>query len=286
MDLLPSEEYKRVLQHLDKVPFDTFFARSVLENHLKGRVYVDSIEQPDTCYILHPYGLSLLLGEPSKRFESWLKTHMLGNRDTKSTHEWLQVHPDIWNDRVRSFLGEDLVSPKEPYDGTKVELHTRVNFEFNKDRFKGYCDGKRPTPPSGYRMVEIEDGLFDSIEGTVVPKSFWDTPKDFIDRGKGFCILKDKDIVSWSYTAWVHGKVFEIGIETDPNYRGKGFAEMVSVRFIEHSLDNGLDPVWSCRLENTGSYRLALKLGFTERCRQPFYRLCEGGIGPVVPHRR
>lgn len=278
MHILPPNEYNKVIGQLDLVPFDTYFARSVIENHLKGRIYVDSIDSPEAYYILHPYGLSLLLGTPNNDFKDWLKGHMLGERGTKSSHEWMQVNPDIWNDRLRSILGQALVSPGEPYDPTKVELHTRVNFEFNRDRFGDYLENNRRDLPDGYRIVDIDERLFGSIEGTVVPKSFWDTPEDFLKRGRGFCILNDEEIVSWSYTAWVHGKVFEIGIETAPAYRGRGFAEIASVRFIEHCLDKGLDPVWSCRLENTQSYKLALKLGFIEKRRQPFYRLCDGGM--------
>jgi predicted GNAT family acetyltransferase len=72
----------------------------------------------------------------------------------------------------------------------------------------------------------------------------------------------------------------EIGIETLAEHRGKGYAEIVSTEFIKQCLKNGQVPVWSCRLENTGSYRLALKLGFRETVRVPFYRLCEKGKLP------
>jgi hypothetical protein len=34
-----------------------------------------------------------------------------------------------------------------------------------------------------------------------------------------------------------------------------------------------LEPVWACRLENDGSYKLAQKLGFEPVLEIPYYRL-------------
>lgn len=33
------------------------------------------------------------------------------------------------------------------------------------------------------------------------------------------------------------------------------------------------EPIWSCRLENTGSYKLAQKIGFLPTAEIPYYRL-------------
>ncbi|MDG6224070.1 MAG: GNAT family N-acetyltransferase [Candidatus Thermoplasmatota archaeon] len=271
MIVLPPDKYHEV--DLDQVPFDTYFAKAVLVGHLTGKVYTNSIERPTTFYILHPYGLSLLVGDPNEEFEQHLIEYMFGKRTTHSSYEWMQVHPDHWNNRIKTLLGSRLVPPQEPYDRRNIELHHRVNFSFHEDRFREYIRNKKRPLPAGFRIVDIGSDLFDSIEGTVIPKSFWDNSGDFLRRGIGFCIIKDEDIVAWSYTAWVHGDLIEIGIETDARYRNRGFAELVSIRFIEHCLDNDLTPVWSCRLENTGSYNLALKLGFEEIRRMPFYKL-------------
>lgn len=271
MIALPPDRYHKV--DLDQVPFDTYFARSVLERHLSGKVYTNSIEESTTFYILHPYGLSLLIGDPDEEFEQWLLDHMFDKRITHSSYEWMQVHPDHWNKRIGTILGSRLVPPQEPYDRRKIELHHRVNFSFNEDRFRDYIKNNKRHLPAGFRIVDIGSELFNTIEGTVIPKSFWDNSGDFLRRGIGFCIRKSDDIAAWSYTAWVNGDLFEIGIETDERYRNRGFAEIVSIRFIEHCLVNGLTPVWSCRLENMGSYRLAHKLGFEEIRRMPFYKL-------------
>jgi RimJ/RimL family protein N-acetyltransferase len=65
----------------------------------------------------------------------------------------------------------------------------------------------------------------------------------------------------------------EIGIETAEEFRRKGFAEIVCEAIIEYCIANKYEPVWSCRLENSGSYILAQKMGFEPIYKIPYYRL-------------
>jgi len=277
MHILPPEDYHLIQKELLKIPFNQYFARSVIERHLTGKVYVDDPADPKTSYIMHPYGLSLLFGEQyNEEFNAWLMDHMLNTEGKRTHHEWLQVHPHSWDPKIASLLRARLVDPRDPYDRTKVEKHTRVNFEFDLKSFARYRDNAKDLP-DGYEIVKIDPDLFQRIEGLVVPKSFWDNATDFNEKGFGFCIMKGDEIVSWSYTVWIHGDKNEIGIETAYKYRGKGFSEIASKEFIKNCLKNHQTPVWSCRFENNYSYRLALKLGFRETKRVPFYRLCERG---------
>jgi RimJ/RimL family protein N-acetyltransferase len=56
-------------------------------------------------------------------------------------------------------------------------------------------------------------------------------------------------------------------------YRGRGFAYHACAALIEYCIRKGLMPVWSCRYENTASYRLAQRLGFVPTLYLPYYRL-------------
>ncbi len=61
MIILPTNDYNNALAFLHTVPFNTFFASSVLEQHVKGKVFVDTIENPKAFYIVHPSGMSFFL---------------------------------------------------------------------------------------------------------------------------------------------------------------------------------------------------------------------------------
>jgi hypothetical protein len=62
MILLEENAYYKILEPLKKVTINTLFARTVIEKHLQGKVFVDDVNAPNTFYVVHPYGMSLLFG--------------------------------------------------------------------------------------------------------------------------------------------------------------------------------------------------------------------------------
>lgn len=93
-------------------------------------------------------------------------------------------------------------------------------------------------------------------------------------RGMGFTAYSPEDCpISTAFAAYVIGNKFEIGIETREEFRGQGYAESVCSHMIDYCLEKGYEPVWGCNSGNTGSWKLANKLGFEEVARRPYYRL-------------
>jgi RimJ/RimL family protein N-acetyltransferase len=125
----------------------------------------------------------------------------------------------------------------------------------------------------GDEVVKTDAKVFSAMPGSVIPARFWNSADDFLSRGKGFSLLHNGEIASTAYSAYVLEDKLEIGIETVEKYRGMGFAFIVCKRLIDYCIESDLTPVWSCRHENTGSYNLALKLGFEPVLYRPFYRL-------------
>jgi RimJ/RimL family protein N-acetyltransferase len=88
----------------------------------------------------------------------------------------------------------------------------------------------------------------------------------------GFCLVKDDDtIVSTSFAAYIDNNRIDIGIETNPEYRGQGFGALTCAAMIQYCLDNGYEPIWGCRKDNMASFRLAQKLGFKETIFHPTF---------------
>lgn len=279
---LQPERFRQVAELLADVPFNTLFASSVLEGMIPGETYVDNPESPNTCMIIHSYGMSLLLGDhDNPDINAWLRSYMLNSDGRRKRPEWMQIHPQSWKPVIERILGQDLVrknlAPEEPArpideNGKVVEL-TRVNFKFNEKKFQEYMSGAGPMPES---VVPTTSKMFESIQGHVVPKYFWKDAKQFAREGKAFSFITDGMPVSTAFSAFVAPGILELGIETMDGYRGNGYAEQVCRALIEHCLENHLEPVWSCRLENTGSFNMARKLGFEPTIYVPFYKLVHG----------
>lgn len=127
--------------------------------------------------------------------------------------------------------------------------------------------------PCKYEIIHTDKIIYHQMQGKVLPKYFWDSADQFVKEGIGYSLIYEEAIVSTAFSAFIFDNQLEIGIETSEYFRGKGFAIAVCMSLINYSLANNYEPVWSCRLDNVGSYKLAQKLGFEPTLFLPFYRL-------------
>jgi GNAT superfamily N-acetyltransferase len=197
---------------------------------------------------------------------------MLNTTGIRNQVEWLQAFPLAWNEKITGLLGNMLVKVQNASgkDTGIIEEHTRVNFKFNQGKFNLL---KQNLKPCSCPVVRTNAELFGKMKGSVVPQYFWNNVGDFLQKGIGFSLVIGDEPVSTAYSAYIFNNKLELGIETSPDYRGKGFAQHACVALIEYCLQNNYEPIWSCRLENTGSYNLAKKLGFEPTVTLPYYRL-------------
>lgn len=274
MILLDRCEYGKATEALRAVTINNLFARSVLEKVIKGTVYVDNPEHPETFYISHPYGMSLLFGKTDHAdFNARLRDYALNTFKIRDRHEWLQVFPEAWNQTLAELFAGKIVKSKDNTgkdNNNKIEENTRVNFKFNREK---YLDFKSGNIPDTFEIVRTNMVMYDNLNGIVVPKYFWRSAKHFYKSGVGFSLIFDNKVASTAYSAFIFDNKLEIGIETMEDSRRSGFAAAVSAALIDYCLENDFEPVWACKLENTASYQLAQKLGFEPTFYIPFYRL-------------
>jgi GNAT superfamily N-acetyltransferase len=278
MKLLRPDYYGKVAGPLDKVLFNTLFARMVVERHIPGTVHVDDTDKPGTFLVKHPYGMSLLFGDSrNEGFNTALKDYMIDAASRKG-HEWLQVHPNGWKLVVESQLGPGLIKKNTSQDKPaktsdvpgKVIEYSRVNFRFNETLYRGHATQLKKTP---HAIVRTTENMVNDMSGQVIPRYFWWDGENFGRGGIGFSMVIDGQAASTAFVAFTRGRQLEMGIETAEKYRGKGYARYACMALIDYCLANGYEPIWSCRLENTGSFKLALNLGFEPTLYLPYYQL-------------
>jgi len=79
---LESDQYFKVIDLLQSVEINTLFAQSVLNQKVSGSVFVDNELNPETFYISHSYGMSLLFGNiNNEEFNIKLKEYMLNSKN-------------------------------------------------------------------------------------------------------------------------------------------------------------------------------------------------------------
>ena len=274
MILLNKSEYNKILLPLKEVVINHLFAEAVLLGHANGKVYVDQAMNPTSFYVCHPYGMSLLFGDTrNEKFNIWLLEHALNNLKTRNSYEWLQAFPETWNHIIQTHWKEHLIKQEDNYnliDEHRIEVNTRDNFKFNKTT---YLQFKDKHPLENGSVIRTTDKIFENMEGSVIPRRFWENSVDFLNRAIAFSVLEGDKVAATAFSAFLIGNQLEIGIETSDGFRGKGYALAACSALIDYCLEFNYEPVWGCKLENTASYLLAQKLGFEPIIYWPFYRL-------------
>ncbi|MFP4113001.1 MAG: GNAT family N-acetyltransferase [Spirochaetota bacterium] len=256
---LAESDYRVVLPLLDRVPFNVLLARAVADGSAAGEIYVDS-RDPASCYVRHAYGMSFLVGEPRDESCRAALLRRLADRTRRDgATEMLQAYPESWHDAIAPLVR----------DGA-VKLWGRTNFRFEESVFRA----RWPAPPGGEDTVRCDASHLARFAGSVTADRFWKSANDFLACGVGFASVEaDGSVASIAFSAYRDARRLEIGVETAPACRGRGLATRTSARLVRYCLEHGLEPVWSCRTENEGSYRLAERLGFAPSLRHPYYEL-------------
>lgn len=273
---LAPEQYHLLLPFLESIPFNHLFARAVLLQTVHGRVYVDNAAQPRAYYIVHRYGMSLLGGDSSSyHFVNAFRDYALNTSHTRTEHEWMQAWPDSWHPMLSNLFAGSFVRAEDNVSQQSsgiIELNTRVNFTFAINRYREAAKNRTITDEA-IIIRNTTDSSYETMKGSVVPNAFWNSSEDFRQQGISFSLYYNNMLAATAFSSFVAPGKLELGIETFFAMRGKRLAEYACAALIDYCIEHRLEPLWACRLENVGSYKLAQKLGFVPSRRMPYYRL-------------
>lgn len=273
MKLLQKNDYHKVINLLEKLEMNILFAQDVVYQKVDGKIYVDEIEEPQTIYIIHPYGISLLFGDcENEKFNSQFKVYSLNRNNLRTNFVWM-IASKNWEEKLSELYKDCSILSKDNVNSLEkgiIEINTRVNFKFNQNKHRPL---KNIEISPEIKIMRINKPILEEMKGNVIPHFFWRNHDSFLENGVGFGLFYQDKLVSTSFAACIRGNYLEIGVETFGGYKGKGFAELVCLAIIDYAVENNFEPIWACRLENTGSYILAQKVGFEPILEIPFYRL-------------
>ena len=108
----------------------------------------------------------------------------------------------------------------------------------------------------------LDKDILSKLEGRIIPAYSWNSSEDFLEKGKGYCILHGNEIVTVAFTAAISDTEVDIGIETNIKYRKQGFGKCVASRMVKDILKMNKTPIWECNTNNLGSKAIAESVGF------------------------
>ena len=86
--------------------------------------------------------MSLLFGScDNKEFNAAFRDYALNINKTRNKHEWMQAFPNKWDNVLIDLFKNSLIKSSDNLGRIEtniVELNTRVNFEFNLDKYTNF----------------------------------------------------------------------------------------------------------------------------------------------------
>jgi len=203
-----------------------------------------------------------LLGEPdNKDFNTQsgeiIRNYVFPNllKDKNVHREWILVFfSNSWISKVETELG------LTGWFEVDIWHYKLVKLKYNK---------WRKFIPDNYKLEKTNESFLsktylknhESITNWIYER--WKNTRDFFQRGICFCLIKEnKEIVSWCMSDWSTEDYILLGITTDENYRGQGYASIVAAAAAEYCIKKHKDVRWFCAAQNIASWKTAEKVGF------------------------
>ncbi|MDD3803139.1 MAG: GNAT family N-acetyltransferase [bacterium] len=233
-------------------------ASAVLHLNRDGEVYADNPEKPNIVFI------------NTSNF-----SYMSGDGDfIKNSGDFKTFFAEVFGtDKKRSKRVMKLVSQNGEWNENLLNALTsyapyKVGYRQYEMRSVGY-DTKNPIP-DGYAVKIIDGELLKCADGEflgevngLIERTLWGKNEKFFESYGGACILHDNKIVSYSFMFYNGGDdSYELSIKTDPNHRLKGLGAAATAACAEEALKKASTVRWTCKAQNEGSVKTALKVGF------------------------
>ncbi|MFX1547306.1 MAG: GNAT family N-acetyltransferase, partial [Promethearchaeota archaeon] len=252
-------ERSEVIQQIPQnqlIDFWPYFERHKIRNILAQnlvwsnvRGFVNNLTNPEVVMFLCQQGPCFLAG----------------NNKAEDLKEFLVKIPEKTYIYVPSQEWESSLKPQWTYFGyiPRTELSPK---SLSLQNIRGIFSPL----PKGFQLKKIDIEAVKQIPSQnfstylVEMKNYFGSPEKFIEEGVGFCIQKNETIlcIVMGFLASVPiTQSLELYIATHPDYRGRGFATLVSAKMIEYCLIKGIEPHWDAA--NPLSVKLAQKLGYT-----------------------
>jgi RimJ/RimL family protein N-acetyltransferase len=236
------------------------FLFSVLEGNHAGRIFVDNAGAPTAAMATLACEFNFLVGDARNTAFAAAVQQLLLTDLAPPPAPWgrmlfLMPLTQAWHTDVL-----------QRYSGYRIDDISRRVFTFDPARFTAQHRDWQNRIPDTFTLRRYDRELVQSAEGLV---EFWSGIDNFLANGFGFALMEGGEVASRCHTVLCGAGEAEISVETAEPYRRQGLATLTACAFIEHALQRGMRPAWSCWFNNHASITLAGRLGFLPAADMP-----------------
>jgi RimJ/RimL family protein N-acetyltransferase len=128
----------------------------------------------------------------------------------------------------------------------------------------------RVVPDQAVRRLTMADLELLQSAPLELRAGLWPSPRALLAEGIVACAVVSGEIVATALTAACTDRYADIGVYTQEEVRGGGYATAAASLVARQVQAGGRTPVWSAGAHNTASLRVAQKLGFKEVSRRTY----------------
>ncbi|WP_029192876.1 GNAT family N-acetyltransferase [Paenibacillus harenae] len=236
-----------------------------------GKIFVDRAEAPKAALIWAQNEMFYLVGSYDEAFYEEVEALIVNTIKPEA----LRLGEDCFNLEVYS--SEEAHSFVTRRFSNRLIRGERVPFIFDPRTFAANHSSVEVEIPGGYTVMEMDQSVIagdaERIMAAEILK-FWASVEGFLEKGFGFCVMKDGEVIGTCLSVYVGGLEYEIGINTyGVMHRGKGLATAMAAAFIRKCLWIGGTPHWTTEHFRKDSIAIARKLGFKQLPNYPVYYL-------------
>ncbi|HDR7666580.1 Zwittermicin A resistance protein zmaR [Bacillus cereus] len=239
-------QYRKILLILESLTRTTTFAYAVCDQMIDGEVFAN--EKLTAGLIRTANGIYYLFGNTDdQNYNEYLFAHLKMAIEKTEKRFTLFTSSDEWEMMLEERFSNTLRNIP------RMKFQREIFEERKRDSNKNTYEVKRINKSDIERSNEFTEEYY---------KEYWGSKELFLNGGFGFCIEQDGIIVAECVSIFNGNGFAEIDIATHKAYQGKGLAQAVATRFIEHCMQNDITPCWDCYVDNIPSRKLASKLRF------------------------
>ncbi|MFE9081440.1 GNAT family N-acetyltransferase [Bacillus mobilis] len=246
MKKLSVAEYRKIIPILESNTRTTTFAYAVCDQVIDGEIFAN--EKLTAGLIRTANGIYYLFGDTDdQNYNEDLFMYLKVAIEKTEKRFTLFTSIEEWEIMIEGRFSNALRSMP------RMKFQREISKERKQDANKNTYEVKRIDKSDIERSSEFTEKYY---------KEYWGSKETFLNGGFGFCIEQDGMIIAECVSIFRGNSFAEIDIATHKAYQGKGLAQAVATRFIEHCMQNDITPCWDCYVDNIPSQKLARKLSF------------------------
>ena len=218
---------------------------SIAEGFQSGDIYVNEGADVETVLFWHYCGFAYISGTVSEIILQEM------------------VNSVCQQDRRRMLLITDADLAIRFFRQKGEEIGRRIEYEY-----AGQIDNTN----MNIDIRKIDRDNIHTITGRIIPPFSW-KETEFLNNGCGYIAFDHERYCGTAFSAAVSSEEIDIGVEVDPDYRGRGIATTLVQKMCVEAISQGKKPVWSHAETNMGSMHTALRCGFIRKKENSMIRL-------------